>query len=160
MKWKSSQNVSENARAKLPKLVQKYFQAGRKAMHRGKTPKDLHQFRIKTKEFRYALELFRPIFGPTLERQIKSLSGIQDALGKISDYATIQEMVAGDKQLTAKLERAQKKKIREFRLAWKQFDADGQFKRWTAYLTRAQAPARRPVRARKTPAELAPTSAD
>ena len=85
MKWKLSHNAIENAGAKLPKLAEKYFRAGRRVADKKNTPEQLHRFRIQTKRFRYSLELFGPIYGPTLDRHIASLRGIQDALGKVSD---------------------------------------------------------------------------
>jgi len=144
MKWRLSHNAIENAGAKLPKLAEKYFRAGRKAADKKNTPKQLHRFRIQTKRFRYSLELFGPIYGPTLERRIASLRGIQDALGKVSDYQTIQEMIGGDKKLEAEVHRARDRKIKEFREEWKKFDSNGQLQRWKAYLTRTHS-ARKPA---------------
>jgi len=147
MKWKPSQTATVSARAKLPKLAQKYFHAGRKAVDKDESPKQLHRFRIETKRFRYALELFRPIYGVGLDRHIQSLRGIQDALGKVNDYATIRELLDGDKQLKAQVEKAQNKKIKDFRQEWKKFDSDGQLERWKAFLARARrAPTKRIAR--------------
>jgi CHAD domain-containing protein len=143
MKLKLSHNASENAAARLPKLAEKYFRAGRKAADKKNTPKQLHRFRIQTKRFRYSLELFGPIYGPTIDRHIKSLRGIQDALGKVSDYQTIQEMIAGDKKLEAEVHKARDRKIKEFREEWKKFDSAGQLQRWKAYLARTHAARKR-----------------
>ena len=134
MKWKSTRNAAENARAELPKLAGKYFKAGRNASAKAKTSKQLHRFRIETKRFRYALELFRPVYGPPLERHLAALRGIQDALGKISDYQTIEEMIGGDKVLEAKLKKSRNRKVKEFRDEWKKFDSGGQLRRWKAFL--------------------------
>jgi CHAD domain-containing protein len=158
MKWKSSQSAGDNAKAKLPALVRDYFQAGRKAIKAGKTAKQLHRFRVQTKQFRYALELFRPIYGPALDRHIKSLRGIQDALGQVSDYQAIRVMIADDKKLADRVQKAQEKKIKKFREEWKRFDSGGELKRWRAYLTRAQSPSGRAKRARKTPTRAASTT--
>ena len=155
MKWKLSHNVIENAGAGLPKLAEKYFQAGRKAAGKENTPKQLHRFRVKTKQFRYSLELFGPVYGPTLDRHIASLRGIQDALGKVSDYQTIHEMIAGDKEFEASVQKAQEKKIKEFREEWKKFDSEGQLKRWKAYLTRAQSDRKRATSAASPPNKAA-----
>jgi CHAD domain-containing protein len=154
MKWKLSHNAIENAGAKLPKLAEKYFQAGRKAADKKNTPKQLHRFRIQTKRFRYSLELFGPIYGPTLDRHIASLRGIQDALGKVSDYQTIQEMIAGDEKLEADLHKSRERKMKEFREEWKKFDSEGQLQRWKAYLTRTHA-----VRKRATTTASRPNKA-
>ena len=159
MKWKLSQNAVENAGAKMPKLAEDYFRAGRKAAGKKNTPRQLHRFRIQTKHFRYSLELFKPIYGPALDRHIRLLRGIQDALGKVSDYQTIHELIAGDKELEAAIRKGQDKKIKEFREEWKKFDSRGQLQRWKAYLTRTHAARKSaeatPKKATKTPAKSA-----
>src|ERR1700682_1410987 len=86
MKWKPSRSVIENASSVLPKLVEKYFKSGRTAADGKRSPKELHRFRFRTKQFRYSLELFRPVYGPSLDRRLNSLRGLQAALGKLSDY--------------------------------------------------------------------------
>ena len=151
MKWKPSQSAVENAGAKLPKLAEKYFKAGRKAAEKNNTPHQLHRFRLKTKRFRYALELFSPIYGPTLERHLAALRGIQDALGKVSDYHTIEEMIAGDKKLEAKLKKARNRKMKEFRDEWEKFDNNGQLQRWKRYLSGSRAHKKQSSRPAKQP---------
>jgi CHAD domain-containing protein len=138
MKWKPSESAAANARRALPKLAEKYFRAGRKAADGKVSPKALHQFRITTKKFRYALELFRPVYGASLERRLKSLRELQDVLGKINDHQTVLEMLAQDKELEAKLERSIKRNSKHFRKIWKAFDADGEFQQWKKYLNREQ----------------------
>jgi CHAD domain-containing protein len=155
MKWKLSHNAIENAGARLPKLAEKYFQAGRKADDKKNTPKQLHRFRVQTKQFRYALELFGPIYGPTLDRHLASLRGIQDALGKVSDYQTIQEMIAGDKQLEAEVHKSRERKMKQFREEWKKFDSDGQLQLWKTYLTRAHSARKRATTTASRPNERA-----
>ena len=136
MKWKSSANAAENARRVLPKLAEKYFTAGREAANGKRSSKALHRFRIVTKRFRYALELFRPVYGPSLDRRLQALRDLQSVLGKISDYQTILDMVPGDKQVGTKVEGALKRKSKDFRREWKAFDSNGQLKQWKIYLER------------------------
>ena len=136
MKWKSSENAAENARRVLPKLAGKYFAAGRDAADGKRSSKALHRFRIVTKQFRYALELFQPVYGPSLDRRLQALRDLQNTLGKISDYQTILDMVPGDQQVVAKAESALKRKSKDFRREWKAFDSNGQLKQWTTYLER------------------------
>jgi CHAD domain-containing protein len=137
MKLKSSRNAAENARALLPKLAEKYFKAGRRAAaDRERSPKQLHRFRLATKRFRYSLELFRPVYGPSLDRQLSALRGLQGVLGKLSDYHTVQTVLAGDQALEAKLEHATKKKLKEFRDLWAAFGSLGACERWKAYLAK------------------------
>jgi len=137
MKWRPTQTALVNARAVLPSLAAKYFDAGRKAADHKRSPRSLHRLRIETKRFRYSLEVFRPLYGATLDRYLKALHGIQDALGEVSDCQTVLEMLKGDRALVEKLERSLKKKSREFRREWRQFDSDAQLKKWKSYLGRA-----------------------
>jgi CHAD domain-containing protein len=138
MKLKTTRNAAETARVLLPKLLEKYFKAGRKAAKGETSPKKLHGFRLATKQFRYSLELFRPLYGPSLERKLGALSGLQGVLGKLSDYHSVRTLIKGDKALEQKLDRATGKKLKEFREQWAAFDTEGQLKRWKTYLARGQ----------------------
>ena len=134
MKWNPSQSAIENARSVLPKLVEKYFKAGREAAHGKRSPDELHKFRIKTKRFRYTLELFRPLYGTRLERELEPVRDIQSVLGKLHDYHIIAEMLKGDETLQTRLQRRAKKKLKEFHEQWAAFDCDGHRKRWKTLL--------------------------
>jgi CHAD domain-containing protein len=133
MKWKPSGTAAESVRAALPKMAQKYFKAGRKAATGKQTPKKLHRFRIATKKFRYSLELFHPVYGPSLERHIDALRELQSILGKLNDHHTLKPFFKGDKALQAKLDEAMEKHLSQFHEQWKKFDADGELKRWKDY---------------------------
>jgi CHAD domain-containing protein len=134
MKIKLAESASEHARTILPKLARKYFEAGRKAIEGKRPPEELHEFRLETKRFRYTLELFRPLYGPNLDRNLKSLRELQSALGKISDFQAIHRVVAGDHELETHLQHAQKAKLKDLRQSWRAFDSDGELKRWRTYL--------------------------
>ena len=138
MKLKTRRNAAETASVLLPKLLEKYFRAGRKAAEGETSPKKLHGFRLATKQFRYSLELFRPLYGPSIERRLSALSGLQGVLGKLSDYHSVRTLIKGDKALEQKLDRATGKKLKEFREQWAAFDTEGQLKRWKTYLARGK----------------------
>jgi CHAD domain-containing protein len=133
MKWKPSGTAAESAYAAMPKLAKKYFKAGRQAANGKRSARELHRFRIATKEFRYSLELFRPVYGPSLERHIDALRELQSVLGKLNDHHTLKPFFDGDKALEAKLDEAMEKHLSQFHAQWKKFDADGELKRWKAY---------------------------
>lgn len=48
-----------------------------------------HDFRIKGKKLRYALELFAPLFHKAIERRITLIKSIQDQLGHLHDLADL-----------------------------------------------------------------------
>lgn len=140
MKWKTSENAAMNARRVLPRLAQDYFEAGRKVAEEKRSAKALHRFRIATKRFRYALELFQPLYGPSLGRRLKAVHGIQDVLGKISDQHTILDLLADDKEIGTKVKSALKRSSRDFRKQWQAFDSDGQLEQWKNCLARGPRP--------------------
>ncbi len=142
MKLKPGHTAAENARVVLPKMARKYFEAGRKAIDGKRRPDELHAFRLETKRFRYTLELFRPLYSPTLERYLKALRELQGALGKVSDYQAIQRVLSGDHAVKKEIEQKLKVKLRDLRHTWRAFDADGQLKRWRTYLARDHSPSK------------------
>ena len=134
MKLKPSESAAANARQLLPKMARKYFEAGRKAIEGKRPPEELHGFRLETKRFRYTLELFRPLYGPTLDRYLKALRELQSALGKVSDYQAIQRVLSRDRELKRQIEHALKGKLKDLRQKWRAFDSEGQLKRLRTYL--------------------------
>jgi CHAD domain-containing protein len=134
MKLNPAQSIATNAREVLPKMAQKYFQAGREAVGEKRSPNELHGFRLNTKRFRYTLELFRPVYGPQLDRYLKALRELQAALGKISDYQAIQRVVHRDRVLEAQIRQSLAKRVKNLRHEWRAFDSDGELKRWRTYL--------------------------
>ena len=134
MKLHPSESAAQNAREILPKMARRYFEAGRKAIDSKHPSKELHGFRLETKRFRYTLELFRPLYGPNLDRYLKALRELQGALGKVSDYQAIQRVLARDRELKRQIEQALKGKLKDLRRSWRAFDSPGQLKRWRTYL--------------------------
>ncbi|MGI8742078.1 MAG: CHAD domain-containing protein [Bryobacteraceae bacterium] len=136
MRWVLGKSTSENAIKRLPGLAAKYFQAGRGAVKAGKSPADLHAFRVKTKQFRYALELFQPVYGPPLDQKLEALHEIQKVLGQISDVYTTRDLLKTDRNLKKQLNRRGKKKIGKFKDHWEgTFDARGELKAWKKFLS-------------------------
>ena len=71
--WEGSKSVAWNAREKLPELARGFFETGRALAASHPSLQALHRFRLLTKRFRYTLELFRPCYGPVLDRRIEAL---------------------------------------------------------------------------------------
>ncbi len=60
------------------------------------TPEARHAARIAAKKLRYAAEFFSPLLdGKHARRYLKSLSELQDVLGRANDAQTVQSLVAG-----------------------------------------------------------------
>ncbi len=119
-----------NERRALVSIGKKFFARGENAT-KGATPQQLHKFRIATKKFRYALELFASIYGPGLKIWLEPIKGIQSRLGDINDYETARHMVtrldSSDSngsgrsrahKVVADLKKKQRAEVQEFHKLW------------------------------------------
>jgi CHAD domain-containing protein len=133
MKWNAALPVEQNARERLPLLLEKFYAAGR-AVADHEDSETLHRFRLEGKRVRYTLELFRPVYGPGLERLLQALKKAQTALGEINDCATAKQ-IADHPQFQEWVDDRQNDLRKEFRKYWtEEFDAAGQERRWLHYL--------------------------
>jgi CHAD domain-containing protein len=77
----------EGYRQNLLAMTADLFDAGERAADPTSDSDTLHKFRIKTKKFRYTLELFEPLYGPSVKARMRVLRNLQQRLGDINDYA-------------------------------------------------------------------------
>ena len=134
MKWEISRSVAENASGILPKLVDKYVGRSRHAVRANASAKKLHRFRVATKKFRYTIELFMPVYGDRLDRELDAVRDLQRVLGKLHDYYVISKMLEDDRALQDKLQKLLEKKLKEFNSQWRAFGSKAHIKRWKAFL--------------------------
>jgi CHAD domain-containing protein len=142
-KFDETRTVERNARLQLTRASQFYFKAGRETFGGQATPAELHAFRLQTKRFRYTLELFRPLYGPTLERMIDSLRRIQQLLGEVNDCEAARKLLpaGGDRRslqvrrVLKMLDQRQAEKTAGMGSLWLEFDRAGAAARWLNYLT-------------------------
>ena len=136
--WDVKKSAPKNAARKLPPLAGRYFKAGRELVNRRGSLEVLHQFRLETKRFRYTLELFRPCYGPGLDKRLTSLRKIQDLLGELNDCVTTQNILGRKQNILAEfLQRRIARKRRELTRYWQSsFDAPGRERWWSDYLER------------------------
>ncbi len=143
--WDRSKAAAENAKLSLPVLAAAYFEEGRRITAKPLPPAKLHPFRLRTKRFRYTLELFRPCYGRGLEQRLEALRRIQQYLGDISDCTTTRSLLgtaAGVRSrsgapLSRFLKQRAEARAAEFRRYWtRTFDAFGRERWWTGYLSR------------------------
>jgi CHAD domain-containing protein len=149
--WDEAASASANARARLPAIAQSYFNQGRKLLDPSSAHSAMHRFRLETKAFRYTLELFRPCFGPALDRYLSGLREIQDCLGALNDCAATRDLIAENlpkqdperEKLDEFLAARGRREAAEFRRYWRTtFDSPGQEQRWLRYLSRQIAKSR------------------
>jgi CHAD domain-containing protein len=119
----------ELAQRTLGRGAKDFLKQGNEASSPKASPKDLHRFRIASKKFRYALELFQPLYETSLRPAIESIKGASALLGDINDCVTVAAMVAdykGSNPLKDRLKKRQDKKTEEFRKYWKEKFSDGE----------------------------------
>jgi CHAD domain-containing protein len=146
-KWKNSAGLRQNLQARMPEIVTAWFLRGRAAMAEGVSWQQMHEFRLRTKRFRYTLELFRPAYGPGLERKLKALKKLQDYLGDINDAIITENLISSlpeSNEAQEELRAAAAKLTKKLRSYWSEaLDAPGEEQRWIRYLR--QYAARRPA---------------
>ena len=129
--------VEENIHVFLPVMIVEYYKAGRNAAATKKVGSSLHRFRLKTKRFRYTIELFRESCGPAFGKRLDGLRPIQNALGDINDCVTARGLLSSSARKAAKsfLDKREKKKLKEFQFYWQnQFDKEGAEASWIRYV--------------------------
>ncbi len=141
--WKKKVPVGENARVRLPAMALDYFEAGEQLFAEDGTPESLHRFRLRTKHFRYTLELFSDLYGPALGEQLERLKPVQDALGEINDCATTLAWLNGTSAESQQfLKERMAKKSNAFKHHWRtKFDTPRERARWIRVLGNAPAKA-------------------
>jgi CHAD domain-containing protein len=148
IEWAEAASASVNSRARLPAMVQSYFDQGRKLLDPSSAPAAMHRFRLETKAFRYTLEFFRPCYGPALDGYLGGLREIQDCLGALNDCAETRRLIAEKlpahdperEKIEVFLAVRAKRESAKFRRYWRTtFDSPGQEQRWLRYLSRRSA---------------------
>jgi hypothetical protein len=135
--WTPEESAEANARLVLPAMAREYFAHGRKMVKKQTPASELHPFRLDTKRFRYTLEVFRDLYGPTLDGQLEKLKPVQDALGDVNDCVATRAAFDQGKKFDKFLKKRADKKASKFYRVWKnQFDAPGEEEAWVIYLAK------------------------
>lgn len=150
--WDTDESAGENARRSLPRLAREFFSAGRAAVEGNSTPRQLHDFRLAAKRFRYTLELFEPMYGPMLAERLEQVRKIQSLLGNRQDCIVLSDRLrkGGTESvdvhdIVAKLNAEGTALEEKFRRFWREtFDQPGAEAMWIRYLGRRAAEPRAP----------------
>ena len=146
-RWNDGLSLADNVARALPSLARKWFEEGEKALQPGVTWDEMHQFRLLTKRFRYSLEIFVPLYGPSLASRIEQLRKLQNLLGEINDCVTAQTLLGlddTDGSLHRALTERAEQKTNELREYWAgTFSGKGPVEKWAGYLAKYVGRARR-----------------
>ena len=134
-------------RKRLASLAVEFFNAGAEAATDDSAPEALHNFRIRSKKFRYTLELFPSLYDSDLARRIATIRKLQTRLGEINDFISTAAMLkryrrehawAATTEVQASIGRLQRgaaRKIDAFRNSWRKSFSSEQKRDWTHYFT-------------------------
>jgi CHAD domain-containing protein len=136
MKSRLDWSPPEAAAALLPEFTREFYRAGREAFAKGDY-ESLHEFRIAAKKFRYALELFQPLYGPKFAGKLAGLNDLATARTLVTDREAGEFPGWLEKESAAVQARLEK--------YWRDtVDTSGAEQGWTQYLKRYAG--RKPVR--------------
>lgn len=108
-------------------MTKEFFRAGNRAAEEAASPRELHEFRIVAKQFRYTLELFLPVCRRSAAVRLNQIKAIQTRLGAVNDCETVRVMLAkwgGRGRINRYLKKREEKNIEEFRRQWTDAFAD------------------------------------
>jgi CHAD domain-containing protein len=117
----SHRSIHDTAKRTLSGMMQDFFTRGGEAARQKASPEQLHQFRLAAKRLRYTLELFAPLYGPSVNAMLEQIRSVQTYLGAVNDCETVRSMVEAyrDNQgVDAALKRKQRRQTAEFRRRW------------------------------------------
>ena len=149
--WDEAASPQTNARRRLPAMLAKYVETGRKLLEGNPPPEQLHALRLETKRVRYTLELFASCYGPGLEPRMALLRRIQQRLGDVNDCHASRALAAAKlparspylARIARFLDARAAGEVEELRREWQAaFATSEQTQVWIAYLSRAR-PSRR-----------------
>jgi CHAD domain-containing protein len=149
--WDDRATPSANAARVLPKMISDYFSDVRKVLAAKPSPARLHKIRLASKKIRYTLELFEECYGAEFRKRLEALKEVQTALGDVNDAVSAQRVLNGAmpqsarrKALRSYLKKRAAEKAEEFRVHWmERFDAEGEERRWAAFLKHPRAASKR-----------------
>jgi CHAD domain-containing protein len=132
--WHLQEDAAHNASRVLPALAGKLFEAGDAAAAANATHDTIHKFRLQAKRFRYTLELFLPLYGTPVERELNALRGLQNTLGSINDCVTTLTLLKGHRRASVAIRGLLDEREAVFRRHWKRHFGSQLRSRWKSSL--------------------------
>ena len=133
--WNDKRSLIDNLAREMPRTLAKYFDRGNKALAEKASWEEMHEFRLATKRMRYTLELFRDVYGPSLDFFIDALRSLQTRLGDINDAISARQIlksVPGSDEVRRRLFRRAKTRKKKLHAFWTE-RFGGQNSRWADY---------------------------
>lgn len=127
--WRRALKVQKPAKAPqaadaaadiLPGMLKTYLRRGSRAARGSASPKQLHRFRIATKEIRYTLDIFASLYGDAIGDFSEKLKKLQTDLGAIHDCTATSSLVedakspGGRKEILRELKKRRQKRTGRF----------------------------------------------
>jgi CHAD domain-containing protein len=114
----------------LGRMIEQFFAAGSHAAEPGVSYREIHQFRILSKRFRYTLELF----ARRGSAELKLLKTLQDRLGELNDCVAAGGQLAAEGASDHGVPKLAEERARLFRALWKHDFGKRTQQRWMRQL--------------------------
>jgi CHAD domain-containing protein len=134
--WDWQADAAESSKAALPGLAAEFFAEGDRALLAYGDHKALHQFRLRTKGFRYSLEVFAPGSGAGWKPLLDALRQLQDRIGAINDCVVVLTLPGMDAIAMHAVRRLLVIHERSFARLWKETFSPRRRKQWIRLLGR------------------------
>jgi CHAD domain-containing protein len=112
--------AADSAASLLPAMLKDYVRRGARVARRSASPRQVHRFRIATKEIRYTLDIFASLYGNVVGDLAEKLKKLQTDLGAVHDCTATGDLVedakssGGRKEILRELEKRRRKKTDRF----------------------------------------------
>ncbi|HEY4087965.1 MAG TPA: CHAD domain-containing protein [Bryobacteraceae bacterium] len=112
--------AAEVAATLFPNMLKDYLRRGARLARKNASPKQLHRFRIATKEIRYTLDIFRAHYSGAIDNFAEKLKKVQTDLGAIHDCTATSSLIedakssGSRKEILRDVEKRRRKKTDRF----------------------------------------------
>ncbi len=136
--WDSRATVSENASRILPAMAAEFFTAGTRAALPDASHETMHTFRLLAKRLRYTLEVFSPVYGQELNRDLAAIRELQDRLGAINDCVASRRLIKRNSKADRAIRLMVPARETEFRAYWEREFSPESAAAWDGWLASAK----------------------
>jgi CHAD domain-containing protein len=101
-------------------MLKDYVRRGARVARRSASPRQVHRFRIATKEIRYTLDIFASLYGDVVGDLAEKLKKLQTELGAVHDCTATSSLIedakssGGRREILRELEKRRRKKTDRF----------------------------------------------
>jgi CHAD domain-containing protein len=121
----------------LVKMAEEFLQCGGRIAVKHPNLRQLHKFRIQTKELRYSIDLMQASLGGSTSAWTNPIQAVQKLLGQINDCRIVldlEKLLGGGGGIESAMHKRIRTKIRKFRQLWREQFSGNAAQEWVRAL--------------------------